>query len=158
VSAVATPGFGSALAVQARVVVSLMLREMRIHTKHSRLSYLLELLEPILQLTMMLGVFSAIGRRPDSHQQFLFLGTGMIRTSPSSTSRPAPWARCAAPRWPATALVKPLDLLLARAFLETLQLAIVAIILFGFIYYVIGVRDAGRSCRSTPSRPSPQRR
>src|SRR5690348_18414531 len=78
-SAIAPPRFGAAFGVQARVVVSLMLREMRMHTRHSRLSYVLELLEPMLQLTMMLGVFSAINRQADfGTSMFLFLGTGMI--------------------------------------------------------------------------------
>jgi len=144
VTALTSPRFSAALAVQARVVVSLMLREMRMHTKHSRLSYLLELLEPILQLTMMLAVFSAIGRRPDfGTSLFLFLGTGMIPyftfVHISSRAMGALRSTSLARNLP---LVKPLDLLLARAFLETLQLAIVAIVLFGFIYFVIGVRDA----------------
>ncbi|MDR6290672.1 capsular polysaccharide transport system permease protein [Inquilinus ginsengisoli] len=143
-TAIVAPRFGSALAVQARVVVSLMLREMRMHAKHSRLSYLLELLEPVLQLTMMLAVFSAIGRRPDfGTSMFLFLGTGMIPyftfVHISSRAMGALRSTSLARNLP---LVKPLDLMLARAFLEILQLAIVMIVLFGFIYFVIGVRDA----------------
>ncbi|MBW8727782.1 MAG: hypothetical protein JF625_21875, partial [Inquilinus limosus] len=78
-TALAPTRFGSAVAVQLRVLVSLMLREMRMHAKHSRLSYLLELLEPMLQLTMMMTIFTAIGRQADfGTSLLLFLGTGMI--------------------------------------------------------------------------------
>ena len=143
-TALTSPRFSAALAVQARVVVSLMLREMRMHTKHSRLSYLLELLEPILQLTMMLAVFSAIGRRPDfGTSLFLFLGTGMIPyftfVHISSRAMGALRSTSLARNLP---LVKPLDLMMARALLEILQLAIVLIALFSFIYLVIGVPEA----------------
>ena len=143
-SAIAPPRFGAAFGVQARVVVSLMLREMRMHTRHSRLSYVLELLEPMLQLTMMLGVFSAINRQADfGTSMFLFLGTGMI---PYFTfvhiSSKAMGAVRGGGLTKSVPLVKPLDLMLARAFLEVLQLAVVMILLFSFIYLVIEVPDA----------------
>ncbi|MGK9235605.1 ABC transporter permease [Inquilinus limosus] len=143
-TALARPRFGQAIGVQARVVVSLMLREMRMHAKHSRLSYLLEMLEPMLQLTMMMTVFAAIGRQADfGTSMLLFLGTGMI---PYFTfvhiSSKAMGAVRGSGLTKSVPLVKPLDLMLARSFLETLQLAVVAILLFSFIYVVIGVRDA----------------
>ncbi|OWJ64867.1 ABC transporter permease [Inquilinus limosus] len=140
----ARPSLGTALAVQVRVLVSLMLREMRMHAKHSRLSYLLEMLEPMLQLSMMMAVFSAIGRQADfGTSMLLFLGTGMI---PYFTfmhiSSKAMTALRGGGLTKGVPLVKPLDLLLARAFLETLQLAVVAILLFSFIHLVMGVPEA----------------
>lgn len=140
----ASPRFGTALAIQGRVITSLMLREIRMHAEHSRLSYLLELLEPVMQLTMMLAVFVAIGRRPDfGTSLFLFMGTGMIPyftfVHVSSRAMGALRSTSLARNLP---LVKPLDLLLARALLEILQLAVVTGVLFGFIYSVLGVYDA----------------
>ncbi|WP_395679050.1 ABC transporter permease [Inquilinus sp.] len=136
--------FGSAVAVQLRVLVSLMLREMRMHAKHSRLSYLLELLEPMLQLTMMMTIFTAIGRQADfGTSLLLFLGTGMIpyftfvhiSSKAMSTMRSAGMTKN-------VPLVKPLDLMLARSFLEALQLAIVAVVLFTGIHFIMGVAEA----------------
>lgn len=140
----ATPHFGSGIATQVRVIVSLMLREMRMHAKHSRLGYLLELLEPVLQLSLMLAVFTVIGRRPDfGTSLFLFMGTGMVPyftfVHVSSRAMGAIRSTSLARNLP---LVKPLDLLLARALLEILQLAIVAVALFAFIAIVLGVHDA----------------
>ncbi|MCS0494516.1 ABC transporter permease [Ancylobacter mangrovi] len=141
-------GFGpvrlaEGLRTQGRVVIALMLREMRLRSVHSRLSYLLALLEPILQLTMMMGIFTIIGRRPDfGTSLLLFLGTGILpfflftHVSGRTTG-----AIRASGLVRALALVQPLDIMLARALLETATLLIVAIMLFTFIY-ATGVKEA----------------
>ncbi len=136
------------LRTQGRVIIALMLREMRLRSVQSRLSYLLALLEPILQLTMMMTIFTFIGRRPDfGTSLLLFLGTGILpfflftHVSGRTTGaiRASGLVRALAP-------IQPLDIMLARALLETATLLIVAILLFTFIY-ATGVKDA------IPSRP-----
>jgi len=128
---------------QGRVVIALMLREMRLRSVHSRLSYLLALLEPILQLTMMMTIFTYIGRRPEfGTSLLLFLGTGILpfflftHVSGRTTGaiRASGLVRALAP-------IQPLDIMLARALLETLTLLVVAVLLFTFIY-ATGVKEA----------------
>lgn len=141
-------GFGhrriaQGLRTQGRVVIALMLREMRLRSVHSRLSYLLALLEPILQLAMMMGIFSIIGRRPDfGTSLLLFLGTGILpfflftHVSGRTTGaiRASGLVRALAP-------IQPLDIMLARALLETATLLIVAVLLFTAIY-AMGIPQA----------------
>ncbi|MGA0565028.1 ABC transporter permease [Ancylobacter sp. VNQ12] len=141
-------GFGprriaEGLRTQGRVVIALMLREMRLRSVHSRLSYLLALLEPILQLAMMMGIFTIIGRRPEfGTSLLLFLGTGILpfflftHVSGRTTSaiRASGLVRALAP-------IQPLDIMLARALLETATLLVVAVLLFTVIYSM-GVREA----------------
>ncbi|MDQ0512530.1 ABC transporter permease [Ancylobacter amanitiformis] len=131
------------LRTQGRVILALMLREMRLRSVHSRLSYLLALLEPILQLTMMMGIFSLIGRRPEfGTSLLLFLGTGILpfflftHVSGRTTGaiRASGLVRALTP-------IQPLDIMVARALLETATLLIVAMLLFTFIY-ATGVKDA----------------
>ncbi|WGD30504.1 ABC transporter permease [Ancylobacter sp. WKF20] len=135
--------FGDGLRTQGRVVVALMLREMRLRSVHSRLSYLLALLEPILQLTMMMTIFTLIGRRPDfGTSLLLFLGTGILpfflftHVSGRTTGavRASGLVRALAP-------VHPLDIMLARSLLETATLLVIAVLLFTVIY-ATGVKDA----------------
>lgn len=139
---------GDGLHTQGRVIIALMLREMRLRSVQSRLSYLLALLEPILQLAMMMGIFTIIGRRPEfGTSLLLFLGTGILpfflftHVSGRSTGaiRASGLVRALTP-------IQPLDIMLARALLETATLLIVAVLLFGTIY-ATGVKDA------IPSRP-----
>ncbi|WP_421700595.1 ABC transporter permease [Ancylobacter sp.] len=131
------------LHTQGRVVIALMLREMRLRSVHSRLSYLLALLEPILQLAMMMGIFSIIGRRPDfGTSLLLFLGTGILpfflftHVSGRTTSaiRASGLVRALAP-------IQPLDIMVARALLETATLLVVAVLLFTVIY-ATGIPEA----------------
>lgn len=136
------------LRIQLRVIAALALREIQLRSVHSRLSYLLALLEPILQLTMMMSIFTIIGRQPDfGTSLLLFLGTGILpyflftHVSGRSTG-----AIRASGLVRALTLVQPVDIMLARALLETATLLVVAVLLFGFIY-ITGVRDA------IPSRP-----
>lgn len=131
------------LRTQGRVVIALMLREMRLRSVHSRLSYLLALLEPILQLAMMMGIFSLIGRRPDfGTSLLLFLGTGIMpyflftHVSGRTTG-----AIRASGLVRALTAVQPLDIMLARSLLETATLLVVAVLLFAVIY-ASGVREA----------------
>lgn len=135
--------FAEGLRAQGRVVIALMLREMRLRSVHSRLSYLLALLEPILQLTMMMTIFTYIGRRPEfGTSLLLFLGTGILpfflftHVSGRTTGaiRASGLVRALAP-------IQPLDIMLARALLETLTLLFVAVLLFSFIY-ATGVKEA----------------
>ncbi|ADH89058.1 ABC-2 type transporter [Ancylobacter novellus DSM 506] len=135
--------FAEGLRAQGRVVIALMLREMRLRSVHSRLSYLLALLEPILQLTMMMTIFTYIGRRPEfGTSLLLFLGTGILpfflftHVSGRTTGaiRASGLVRALAP-------IQPLDIMLARALLETLTLLFVAVLLFTFIY-ATGVKEA----------------
>ncbi|KAB2693668.1 polyhydroxyalkanoate biosynthesis repressor PhaR [Ochrobactrum sp. Kaboul] len=142
------PGLFDGFHTQVRVVAALMLREMRLRSVHSRLSYLLALLEPILQLVMMMTIFTFIGRRPDfGTSLLLFLGTGILpfflftHVSGRTTG-----AIRASGLVRALTLVQPVDIMLARALLETATLLIVAVLLFGTIY-ATGVREA------IPSRP-----
>lgn len=135
--------FAEGLRAQVRVVIALMLREMRLRSVHSRFSYLLALLEPILQLALMMTIFTYIGRRPEfGTSLLLFLGTGILpfflftHVSGRTTGaiRASGLVRALAP-------IQPLDIMLARALLETLTLLFVAVLLFTFIY-ATGVKEA----------------
>ncbi len=135
--------FGQGLRTQGRVIVALMLREMRLRSVQSRMSYLLALFEPILQLAVMMAIFTFLGRRPHfGTSMLLFFATGILpfflftHVSGRTTGaiRSSGLVRALAP-------VQPLDIILARALLETTTLVIVGTLLLCFIYST-GVREA----------------
>lgn len=135
--------FGQGLRTQGRVIVALMLREMRLRSVQSRMSYLLALFEPILQLAVMVAIFTFLGRRPGfGTSMVLFFATGILpffmftHVSGRTTGaiRSSGLVRALAP-------VQPLDIILARALLETATLLIIGTLLFCFIYST-GVREA----------------
>nr|WP_281502946.1 ABC transporter permease [Ancylobacter crimeensis] len=120
-----------------------MLREIRLRSIHSRLSYLLAFVEPILQLVMMMTIFTLIGRRPDfGTSLLLFLGTGIMPFFLfTHVSGRCTGAIRASGLVRALTAVQPIDIMIARALLETATLLIVAVMLFSFIY-ATGVREA----------------
>ncbi|MBS9478924.1 ABC transporter permease [Ancylobacter radicis] len=135
--------FGEGLRTQGRVIIALMLREMRLRSVQSRMSYLLALFEPILHLAVMIAIFTFLGRRPDfGTSMLLFLATGIVpfflftHVSGRTTGaiRSSGLVRALAP-------VQPLDIILARALLETATLVIIGTLLFCFIYST-GVKEA----------------
>lgn len=73
------PGGGSPLAITARVVAALLLRETRVRFGRSQIGYLWAILEPLGGVIIFASVFHVIGRIPDvGHSLYLFLALGML--------------------------------------------------------------------------------
>lgn len=73
------PGGGSSLAVTARVVAALLLRETRVRFGRSQVGYLWAILEPLGGILVLSFAFYMIGRVPAVGQSlYLFLALGML--------------------------------------------------------------------------------
>lgn len=78
-TSVVGPGGGSPLAITARVVAALLLRETRVRFGRSQIGYLWAVLEPLGGVIILASVFHVIGRVPDVGQSiYLFLAIGML--------------------------------------------------------------------------------
>jgi capsular polysaccharide transport system permease protein len=67
------------LAITARVVAALLLRETRVRFGRSQIGYLWAILEPLGGVIIFASVFHVIGRIPDvGHSLYLFLALGML--------------------------------------------------------------------------------
>jgi capsular polysaccharide transport system permease protein len=115
------PGDGSPLAITARVVAALLLRETRVRFGRSQIGYLWAVLEPVGGIVIFAFVFHVIGRVPDVGQSlYLFLALGMLGYSLQrrlavqlGSAFEANQALLSFP------IVRRVDTLLARGILET---------------------------------------
>ncbi len=121
-----------ALAVQARVIGALMLREMRTRFGRSQLGYLWAIAEPLFYIVCLAYLFALMSRHaPFGPSVALFFATGLLpyqlHSRIASSLITAIDANEALLTYP---IVKPLDTLIARAALEFATAATVVIILF----------------------------
>ena len=131
------------LAVQARVIGALVLRETRSRFGRSQLGYLWAIAEPLLYIVSLALLFDAISRHsPFGPSVALFFATGLLpyqlynRIASSLTSAfDANEALLAYP------IVKPVDTLIARALLELATAALVMILLFGGLIIFTGAPE-----------------
>ena len=138
----------SALTIQSHVVHALILRETRTRFDRTELGYLWALFEPVAYISVMIGVFSALGRGSPigtSQDLPLFFLTGMI-----------PWLlfsntvnKTMEGIGPNKSLltypqVKPFDVLIARAILEFATMSVV----FVFLLLILRYFDIHRSFES----------
>lgn len=130
---------GDALALQARVLHTLLLREMRATFGKTQLGYLWAILVPALGIGILMLVFSLAGRQPPyGHSFALFFATGLLvleqfrkMSSSLMTGIEANRALLVYPR------IGALDVLIARAALVAGTYALIFAIFFG------GLRIAG---------------
>lgn len=127
--------FRQALRLQGRVIYALMLREALTRYGKSHLGYLWALLEPSLQILLLVWIFSQWGRAAPVGQDLgLFFMTGIvpwfIYSNISGRLSGALSANQALLTYPQ---VTPFDVLMARAVLEWITLLSVAAILLGVL-------------------------
>ncbi|ARQ02315.1 ABC transporter permease [Pseudorhodoplanes sinuspersici] len=128
------------LAVQARVIGALMLRDMRTRFGRTFFGYVIQVLWPLTHLLVVMSIYLVIRRlMPFGTSPAVFLGTGIL-----------PYILCLYPaRMISMSLVqnqpllyfpivKSVDVVLARGFLETIT-SFWVIAIFCFILYVFGV-------------------
>jgi capsular polysaccharide transport system permease protein len=131
------------LAVQARVIGALILRETRSRFGRSQLGYLWAIAEPLLYIISLSLLFDAISRHsPFGSSVALFFATGLLPyqlysriAGALTTAFDANEALLAYP------IVKPVDTLIARALLEIATAALVMILLFGGLVFLAGTPE-----------------
>ncbi|TCO80322.1 capsular polysaccharide transport system permease protein [Plasticicumulans lactativorans] len=138
---------GQALQVQGRVILAVILRETRTRFGKHRLGYLWALAEPLLQIGVLLLMFTALGRRsPVSGELWLFFVTGIVPwlmfRNLAARVMNAVSGNLALLGYPQ---VTPLDLMLARIVLEAATMVLVLVVL------LLGLAATGRV--ALPSRP-----
>jgi capsular polysaccharide transport system permease protein len=138
----ATPGFTDRLKSQARVILALIIRETRTRFGDSRLGYGWALIEPILHIVLLSGVFSLLmrGRPPIGTHFFVFYYTGLIPyhvfVHASTSMMHGVTSNGSLLQLPP---VKPFDVILARGLLEfATDLVVAVLLLAGFV--AIGIR------------------
>ena len=132
--------FLGGLAVQARVIGALILRDMRTRFGRTFLGYVIQVLWPLTHLLVVMSIYLVIRRMmPFGTSPAVFLGTGIL-----------PYILCLYPARMITMslvmnqpllyfpVVKSFDVILARGFLEIVT-AFWVIAIFCFILYVFGV-------------------
>jgi capsular polysaccharide transport system permease protein len=129
------------LAVQARVIGALILRETRARFGRSQLGYLWAIAEPLFYIISLSLLFDAIGRHsPFGSSVALFFATGLLpyqlysRIASALTN--AIDANEALLTYP---IVKPVDTLISRTLLEIATAALVMILLFGGLVVFVDV-------------------
>ncbi|QJY38878.1 ABC transporter permease [Vibrio europaeus] len=130
-----------ALRVQGRVLYALILREALAKYGKTRIGYLWALLEPLIQVLMLVAIFSALGRSsPVGGDLAVFFTTGIVPwlmySSLSSRMSGALGANQALLSYPH---VTPFDVLAGRALLESVTLLVV------FVLIVTALRIAGKA-------------
>jgi capsular polysaccharide transport system permease protein len=131
------------LAIQARVIGALILRETRARFGRSQLGYLWAIAEPLLYIISLSLLFDAISRHsPFGSSVGLFFATGLLPyqlysriAGALTTAFDANEALLAYP------IVKPVDTLIARALLEIATAALVMILLFGGLVFFAGTPE-----------------
>ena len=131
------------LAVQARVIGALILRETRSRFGRSQLGYLWAIAEPLCYIISLSLLFDAISRHsPFGSSVALFFATGLLPyqlysriASALVTAFDANEALLTYP------IVKPVDTLVARALLELATAALVMILLFGGLVLLAGAPE-----------------
>lgn len=131
-----TSRFADRLAVQARVIHALIIRETRTRFGDSRLGYGWALIEPMLHIALLSAVFSLLmhGQPPIGTHFFLFYYTGLIPyhvfVHTSSSMMHGVTSNGALLQLPP---VKPFDVILARGLLEfATDLVVAVLLLAGF--------------------------
>jgi capsular polysaccharide transport system permease protein len=140
----ATEAWADALRMQVRVIAALVRRETRAHFGESRLGYLWAIIEPASHLVIWLVLFVYIFRRrvPFGGSMPLFFLTGLV---PYFLYYKVAMYLSGAVAGNRSLLnlppIKPLDVLLARAILESATYVFVAVVLF-FGLFLTGVDQA----------------
>lgn len=132
------PGGGSQIAITARVVGALLLRETRVRFGRSQIGYLWAILEPLGGVIIFALAFQVIARVPDVGQSmYLFLALGMLGYSMHrrlavqlGSAFEANQALLSFP------IVKRVDTLLARGILETATSLLSMVIIIGGLMIV----------------------
>ncbi|WP_374308533.1 ABC transporter permease [Methylocella sp.] len=142
-SAVLRRSLSSRIELQLRIVALLALREIRMKFHESRLSYMLAVAEPAMQIAVIFFIFWAMDRQPDfGTSVFLFLITGFIPyllfTNISSACAGSIRAARGFRHLPS---VNPLDIVFARGLLEFLTHALVFFFVL-VIMWICGIPDA----------------
>lgn len=138
----------SALSFRVRIIRTLILRELKIQLRVSRLGFLLVLAEPMMQYAIMFTIFSFVGHRPAFGTSLgLFLATGLIPyfifMHLASRTMGAVRSSKAFARVPT---VTALDQAIARAVLEYLTLIFFALVLISVLVFL--------GLAPVPARPS----
>ncbi|WP_342639144.1 ABC transporter permease [Vibrio metschnikovii] len=125
-----------ALRVQGRVIYALILREALGKYGKSKIGYLWALLEPVIQVLLLVTIFTALGRKsPVGGDLAIFFTTGivpwLIYRGLSSRLSGALGANQALLAYPH---VTPFDVLMARALLEAVTMLVVFLLLFSVLY------------------------
>lgn len=129
-----------ALATQGRVIVALILREMRTRFGQSQIGYAWAMSEPMVHILALTLIATALQRRPaigDSTEVFMFCGILPFLLVRNISTKTAVAVSSNGPllTYP---LVKPVDTFLARILLETLTMMVSAV-LTGLIFLAIGI-------------------
>ena len=127
-----------ALTVQGRVIYALILREARGKYGKSKIGYLWALIEPILQVLILVSIFSALGRQsPVGGELAIFFTTGLLPwmtySAISSKLSGAFGANQALMAYPQ---VTSIDVLIGRAMLEGLTMWFVFALILGILDFV----------------------
>ncbi|WP_102505126.1 ABC transporter permease [Salinivibrio kushneri] len=127
-----------ALRVQGRVVYALILREALGKYGKSKIGYLWALLEPVIQVLVLVAIFSALGRKsPVGGDLAIFFATGivpwLIYSNLASRLSGALGANQALLAYPH---VTPFDVLVARALLEVMTMLVVFALIYNVLYLV----------------------
>jgi capsular polysaccharide transport system permease protein len=138
-------GMGKLLAVQARVIGALVLRETRATFGTSQLGYLWAIVTPAAGVTILVVVFAAIGRRPPFGSSLaLFFATGLLTLEfyrkLSSSLMNTFVANKALLTYP---VIKETDTLFARFLLITATYLVI-MLLFYSVLIVFGMADFPR--------------
>lgn len=128
----------SPLRAKVRIVKTLMLREIKIQLRTSKLGYLLVLAEPAAQFVVMFSIFSFVGHQPSFGTSLgLFLATGLI---PFFTFMHLSQRTMGAVRNAKTfahlPIVNPLDNAIARGLLEYLTLVMVTVVVLAALIFL----------------------
>ena len=127
------PGIAQRLRVMGRVIVALMLREMKTRFGRSRFGYLWAILEPMVYVGFFLSIRAFLGEGAgafgDSLILFLLTGLIVVRVflAVSSFMTAAILSNRALLAYPP---VKPIDVILARFLLESLTMLFVVLLFF----------------------------
>jgi capsular polysaccharide transport system permease protein len=135
-----------ALRVQGRVIYALILREALGKYGKSKIGYLWALFEPILQVLMLVAIFSALGRKsPVGGDLAVFFTTGivpwLIYSGLANRLSGALGANQALLAYPH---VTPFDVLMGRAILESVTLIVVYVLIIFSLQmmdYAVAVYD-----------------
>ena len=131
-------GFFQALRHRQRIIHTLVLREIKIQLRTSKLGYLIVLAEPAAQFAIMFTIFSFVGHQPSYGTSLgLFLATGLIpfvmfMHLAQRTMRAVRIAKTVA-RIPN---VNVIDNAIARAFLEYLTLVFITLVVFTTLVFI----------------------
>lgn len=132
------PSTVSLLSRKLRIVRTLILREIKLELRTSKLGYLLVLFEPAMQFAVMFAIFSFVGHRPAFGTSLgLFLATGLVpyfifmhlaqRTMGAVRSARA---------FAKVPTVSAFDNALARGTLEFLSLVIFTVVIFAILIFL----------------------